>query len=172
MTMPDAPLVFDVRSVAKRYGAVWALHDATFGLRSGEVLGLIGDNGAGKSTLVNIIAGTLQRDRGRLLVDGVEAHYSRPSEAQALDRPDVCCGGRTAPGCAAEPVEALVDGGQRGPRLGDRGQQSRSVRAASDGAPDGGQPRCRTRSSCGSTSRPVKQAYATAVVPVTGADGE
>jgi ABC-type sugar transport system ATPase subunit len=39
-------------------------------LRSGEIVGLVGDNGAGKSTLVNIVAGALPATSGSVLVDG------------------------------------------------------------------------------------------------------
>jgi ABC-2 type transport system ATP-binding protein len=49
-----------------------AIHDLTFCVRGGEVLGLIGPNGAGKSTTLRILA-TLQRpDAGLLEWDGVD----------------------------------------------------------------------------------------------------
>jgi len=47
-----------------------ALHEASFELRQGEVLGLVGRNGAGKSTLLQLICGTLTPTSGTLSVRG------------------------------------------------------------------------------------------------------
>jgi ribose transport system ATP-binding protein len=51
-------------------------------LRRGEVHALIGENGAGKSTLMNILAGSLQPDRGRLAVDGQVYCPASPLDAR------------------------------------------------------------------------------------------
>jgi len=45
----------------------WAIQDASFTVREGETLGIIGSNGAGKSTLLRIIAGTYRADRGNII---------------------------------------------------------------------------------------------------------
>ena len=47
-----------------------ALTNASFSLKKGEVLGVIGQNGAGKSTLLQLIAGTLTPSQGTLQVNG------------------------------------------------------------------------------------------------------
>ena len=51
--------ILELNNISKSFGAIKALDNVTLSLRSGEVLGLMGDNGAGKSTLIKIIAGTL-----------------------------------------------------------------------------------------------------------------
>ena len=62
--------------VGKTYGAVQALVDIDLTIRRGECLGLVGHNGAGKSTLVNVLAGTVRHDAGRLVVAGAADHHS------------------------------------------------------------------------------------------------
>ena len=73
----------EVRGITKRFGAVRALHDVSFALYPGEVVGLIGDNGAGKSTLVNIIAGSLQPDSGEIIVDGEPRRFENAAQARS-----------------------------------------------------------------------------------------
>ncbi|MEM7244747.1 MAG: ATP-binding cassette domain-containing protein [Acidobacteriota bacterium] len=54
------------------YGNFRALHDASFELQQGEVLGLLGPNGAGKSTTLKILTTFITPTEGRVLVDGVD----------------------------------------------------------------------------------------------------
>jgi lipopolysaccharide transport system ATP-binding protein len=49
---------------------VRALSDITFGLKSGERLGLVGSNGAGKTTLLRVLAGIYEPVTGRVRVQG------------------------------------------------------------------------------------------------------
>jgi ribose transport system ATP-binding protein len=72
------------RNIAKRYGAVVALSDASLDIQSGEVLALIGANGSGKSTLSKIINGVVVLDGGQLLLDDRPVHFQSPQAARSL----------------------------------------------------------------------------------------
>lgn len=66
----SAPIVqFD--KVAFRYDRAEVLHQISFTLMSGEVVGLLGPNGAGKSTTLKIIAGILAAGDGSVTVAGL-----------------------------------------------------------------------------------------------------
>ncbi len=54
----------------KRYEEFWALRHASFDVRAGESLGLIGHNGSGKSTLLKMAAGVLKPTEGKVQVEG------------------------------------------------------------------------------------------------------
>ncbi|MGH3360051.1 MAG: ABC transporter ATP-binding protein [Nocardioidaceae bacterium] len=60
----------EVRSVSRHFGALKAVDDVSFGVRSGSRHAVIGPNGAGKSTLFALIAGTRAATRGRVLLQG------------------------------------------------------------------------------------------------------
>ncbi len=59
-----------MRGRKRYYKEFAALHDVSFELQKGEVLGLVGRNGAGKSTLLQLICGTLNPSGGSVAVHG------------------------------------------------------------------------------------------------------
>ena len=65
------PLVL-VSGLTKRYGRLMALADASFTIRRGEVLGLVGPNGSGKTTLFECLAGVRPADAGTVQIRGAE----------------------------------------------------------------------------------------------------
>ncbi|WP_034272178.1 ATP-binding cassette domain-containing protein [Actinospica robiniae] len=76
--------VLRVENIAKRFGPVTALRDVTLSVRTGEVLGLLGDNGAGKSTLIKILTGFHRPDSGKILMDGREVTLRSVAHARSL----------------------------------------------------------------------------------------
>lgn len=74
--------VLEVRDVWKSFPGVTALKSVSLTLRPGEILGLVGENGAGKSTLVKTLSGIYQPDQGEILINGHEAHFHNPKDAQ------------------------------------------------------------------------------------------
>jgi ABC-type multidrug transport system ATPase subunit len=71
----------NVVGLAKRFGAVTALADASFGLRAGELLGLIGPNGSGKTTLLECAAGVMAADAGTVSLGEMPLAPSHRKEA-------------------------------------------------------------------------------------------
>ncbi|MBN1790158.1 MAG: gliding motility-associated ABC transporter ATP-binding subunit GldA [Bacteroidales bacterium] len=59
-----------VEHVSKIFGSQQALHDVSFTVNSGEIVGLIGPNGAGKSTLMKIICALLAPTSGEVKLNG------------------------------------------------------------------------------------------------------
>jgi branched-chain amino acid transport system ATP-binding protein len=62
--------LLEVERLSKRFGGVRAVHDVSFTLGEGELLGIMGPNGSGKTTLFNLIAGALRPDSGRIRLHG------------------------------------------------------------------------------------------------------
>lgn len=52
------------------YREFWALREASFEIRKGETVGVIGSNGSGKSTLLQLIAGVVRPTEGVLNIRG------------------------------------------------------------------------------------------------------
>ncbi len=55
---------------SKRADTLWALHDVSFEVRSGEALGIIGPNGAGKTTILKLLSRITKPTAGQIAVSG------------------------------------------------------------------------------------------------------
>ncbi len=61
-----------LESVSKRFGAKTIVHDLTFAVEKGEIVGFLGPNGAGKTTTMRMIAGFTTASSGRVTVAGYD----------------------------------------------------------------------------------------------------
>ncbi len=71
------------RGIRKVYPGVVALDGLDLDVAPGSVHALVGENGAGKSTLVNILAGAVPADEGRIEMDGRVVRMAGARTAQA-----------------------------------------------------------------------------------------
>jgi simple sugar transport system ATP-binding protein len=76
-------LELELRGITKRFPGVLANDSVDLKVRSGEILGLLGENGAGKTTLMNVLYGLYSADEGEVLIDGAPQHFSGPGDAIA-----------------------------------------------------------------------------------------
>ena len=74
--------MIEVQDLAKHFGKVKAVDGVSFSARDGEITGLLGPNGAGKTTTLRMLYTLMTPDRGRVLVDGVDAQQ----DAQTVRR--------------------------------------------------------------------------------------
>ena len=63
---------------------VRAVHDLSFSIAAGEMVGSIGPNGAGKSTTIKMLTGILLPTAGRLRVAGLDPHRDRITLARRI----------------------------------------------------------------------------------------
>ena len=78
-------LKLELSHITKTFPGVLACDDVSLTVRPGEAMAIIGENGAGKTTLMNMIIGLYTPDRGKILLDGVETHFSCPEDALSQD---------------------------------------------------------------------------------------
>lgn len=76
-------MVLRVESLSKRYSSdnVTALDSVSFSVKTGEIVGIIGESGAGKTTLLRILRGAEPFDSGRICFDRMVIEPSSPQSA-------------------------------------------------------------------------------------------
>ncbi|MEQ4691170.1 LPS export ABC transporter ATP-binding protein [Providencia manganoxydans] len=57
-------------NLAKAYKKRKVVEDVSLEVKSGEIVGLLGPNGAGKTTTFYMVVGIVQRDAGKITIDG------------------------------------------------------------------------------------------------------
>ncbi|MCX5399422.1 ABC transporter ATP-binding protein [Streptomyces sp. NBC_00102] len=82
---PAGPLLA-ARDLRKTYGTTPALDGASFSVRPGEVVAVMGPSGSGKSTLLHCLAGIITPDSGSVEYAGRELSTMSDAERSALRR--------------------------------------------------------------------------------------
>lgn len=83
-TTRTTPPAIDVTAVSKTFNAssrnpVRALHDVSFSIQQGEIVGLLGTNGAGKTTLLDLILGLTTPTSGFISALGASPSHASKS---------------------------------------------------------------------------------------------
>ncbi|MFF1507452.1 ABC transporter ATP-binding protein [Streptomyces sp. NPDC058326] len=85
--MSSTPLL-RATGLDKTYGSTPALAGASFSLRAGEVVAVMGPSGSGKSTLLHCLAGIVRPDAGTITYDGRELTALSDTARSSLRRTD------------------------------------------------------------------------------------
>jgi branched-chain amino acid transport system ATP-binding protein len=72
--------ILTVRNLNKSFGSLVAVHDLSFEVRTGEILGVMGPNGAGKTTVFNLLTGILKPDSGEITFEDRDITAESPSK--------------------------------------------------------------------------------------------
>lgn len=62
--------IIEIENLNKSFGDIKAVSDLSFSVRKGELFAFLGVNGAGKSTTIHIMCAQLEKDSGKVLIDG------------------------------------------------------------------------------------------------------
>jgi len=73
-----------LESVSKRYGSKTVIHELSFTVGRGEIVGLLGPNGAGKTTTLRMLAGFTAATSGTVTVDGCDMATDNVRAARAI----------------------------------------------------------------------------------------
>ncbi|MEJ2285410.1 MAG: ATP-binding cassette domain-containing protein [Desulfobacterales bacterium] len=68
--------MIEIKHLYKSYGKQLVLDDINLSIQKGVITGLLGPNGAGKTTLVSVLIGIIRRDRGDIVIDGLNLDRS------------------------------------------------------------------------------------------------
>ncbi len=63
--------IIEIEHLNKSFGDLKAVNDITFKVKKGEFFSFLGVNGAGKSTTISIMSGTLKKDSGKVVINGL-----------------------------------------------------------------------------------------------------
>ncbi len=63
--------IIEISNLSKSYDKLKAVDDLSFAVKKGQLFAFLGENGAGKSTTISIMCGTLKKDQGKIVINGL-----------------------------------------------------------------------------------------------------
>lgn len=63
--------IIEISNLSKSYDKLKAVEDLSFAVKKGQLFAFLGENGAGKSTTISIMCGTLKKDQGKIVINGL-----------------------------------------------------------------------------------------------------
>ena len=76
--------MIELDRVSKRYGSKTLIHDISFNVKKGEIVGFLGPNGAGKTTTMRMISGFTSTTSGTVKVAGFDMATQNHLASQKL----------------------------------------------------------------------------------------
>ncbi len=76
--------VIRIENLYKSYGDVKAVQNLSFKIKRGELFAFLGVNGAGKSTTISMMCKTIQKDSGKIFVDGKDIDVEDDSVKRSI----------------------------------------------------------------------------------------
>lgn len=77
--------ILRVQHLSKNYDRIEAVHDISFTVAGGEIVGLLGPNGAGKTTTISMILGVLEPSSGEIEIMGHSMRQARDVIAREIN---------------------------------------------------------------------------------------
>lgn len=71
--------IIEIKNLDKSFQDVHAVDDLSLVVKEGELFAFLGVNGAGKSTTISIMCGTLSKDGGEVIIDGMNVDHDMKS---------------------------------------------------------------------------------------------
>ena len=85
--------ILECKNLCKTFGKKQILHNVSFEIKKGDILGFIGPNGAGKTTTIKLILGLQSITNGKVLINGydVEKEFTKAIEkvGAIVENPDM-----------------------------------------------------------------------------------
>lgn len=76
--------IITVENLVKKFGALTAVNDISFNVKSGEIFGFLGPNGAGKTTTIGVLCTLVQPTSGRAILNGFNVVHQQSQVRQSI----------------------------------------------------------------------------------------